>query len=183
MKFLMAISFFWLALAAGAQTRKFGPSLKETEHWMQNTLNNSGAGTLYVRNKESAEERTWNMPFASSCEVSFEYRTGDPGVAGFLKRVDYEAIYKFNLKDIDPSSIKLVNAGSDIIGPKSIVMVGTKDDANLITLEFPRKVRAADIVPIPSNSLLFEFGSPYAKRFVRAFRHAVVLCGGKPSSF
>jgi hypothetical protein len=35
-----------------------------------------------------------------------------------------------------------------------------------------------------SNSLFFEFDDPaYAKRFAKAFVHAIEICGGKPSKF
>jgi hypothetical protein len=44
-----------------------------------------------------------------------------------------------------------------------------------------------DLLPTPqtftSDSLTFELPYPYADRFTKALKHAIVLCGGKPSSF
>jgi hypothetical protein len=178
-------SLLWILISnLSAQTKQSDPSLKATEQWMQNTLNNADSGALFVQLETRIEKRSWSMPSAVKCDVSFEYQTGEAAAApGGFKKVAYDALWKFNLKDIDPTSIQLAHAGSDLIGPKSIISIATRDNANLITLEYPLGVSPENGAPTPSDSLVFEFGSPYAERFTKAFKHAVVLCGGKSSTF
>lgn len=168
------------ASAMQAQTGQTNPSLADTLQWMQNTLN-SEAGRMDVKTGSSLEMRMWTMPEAASCKVTFEYQSGKAGVVSGFETVGWRAIYKFDLKDIDPTSIRTMPAGSDVMGPKSVMFLRTRNDVASISYTLP--LTLPDHSPFTTEWMVFEFGTPYAVRFVKAFKHAVSLCGGKASAF
>jgi hypothetical protein len=166
------------------------PSLKDTLLWMRNTLD-SGAGSLYMSQKDgSTEKREWTMPGAQSCDVGFSYQTGilTPNSFGIIKNPTYKLVEKLNLKDIDPTTISSGKPPSDggladIIGPYVIFSATTRDSAKVISgvaTLYPAPVTEE---PFTGDSLIFEMPYPYSDRFTKAFKHAVMLCGGKPSIF
>jgi hypothetical protein len=115
--------------------------------------------------------------------------------------------YTFHLKDIDPSSIK-VTAYSHLGGfscetkpgeEPSIMAVNcdhaemtfsTRSGAGLINEEYKTvypELTGADHERHDSHKrsrAYFDFDDPeYAKRFAKAFAHAIELCGGRPLPF
>ena len=133
------------------------------------------------------------MPDAKSCSVSFAYQTG-PLEKNSYKIIDkpaFQLLEKFNLKDIDPKTIEAgkplhANAGdmpADTMGPYAAFSATTRDNAKVIsnfTILNPTVTQGPSYT---SDSLIFNLPYPYAARFTKAFKHAVTLCGGKPSSF
>jgi len=167
-RILLSVLMVVLTVGAIHAQSKNTPTLAETLQWMQNTLN-ADDGDTFVK----TEKRLNRMPSAASCEVSFEYQTQSlPS-----RKTTYQHTYTFNLKNIDPTSIVVFQSGGDILGPTSLVSATTTNKANLITL------RSGNNEAIQTESWLVEFGSPYAKRFAKAFTLAVNKCGGKPSFF
>ncbi|HEU0046775.1 MAG TPA: hypothetical protein VFQ43_04090 [Nitrososphaera sp.] len=118
----------------------------------------------------------------------------------FVKQYDYERDKAdnlrlvFNLADIDPSTIK-TNPPQGSFGPlhtntyhKNVpfmkVVFKTTNEKEVIRKVVQGATRAYDsseIDPAWWDSLAFDLD--YAPRFVHALKHAVELCGGKPSAF
>jgi hypothetical protein len=142
------------------------PTLAETLAWMHNTLD-SGLGDTATKD----EVRQNRMSFAS-CDVTFVYQVVKES------KTTYRNSNTFNLKGIDPTSITETPGGHDILAKTSIVTFNTTDNSKLITLRLP-----SDPDGTPTDSLLIDFPSDYATRFVKAFKRAVILCGGKQSNF
>ncbi len=80
---------------------------------------------------------------------------------------------RFNLGDIDPSAISF--RGTRFTAK-------TTNDAQKIELKDELAISHV-VVPAETNSIYFNLASEYGPRFVKAFKHAVELCGGKPSKF
>lgn len=96
-----------------------------------------------------------------------------------------EYIETFNLSDIDPASITVTK---DL--PISITLSTTNDRALIHCAALDKNLggenygkNAGCIPEIDSNETLRLASVGYAQRLAKAFRHAVVLCGGKRSTF
>lgn len=142
------------------------PTLAETLAWMHNTLD-SGLGDTVTKD----EVRQNRLSF-TSCDVTFVYQVVKES------KTTYRNSSTFNLKGIDPTSIAETPGGHDILAKTSIVTFNTTDNSKLITLRLP-----SDPDGTPTDSLLIDFPAGYATRFVKAFKRAVILCGGKRSNF
>ena len=77
----------------------------------------------------------------------------------------------FNLGDIDPSAISF---------HRNSFEAKTTNDERKIEWKFEL---AHVLYPAKTNSVFFNLASAYGPRFATAFKHAVELCGGKPSKF
>jgi hypothetical protein len=117
------------------------------------------------------------------------------------------ATFKFNLRDIDPASVKVTSRShlgdfsceEDSDGQKSIMAENcdhaemgfkTRNEAGLIIVDWHSvfvKLTGAEHDSrrtTKDHSSYFEFDDvEYAKRFAKAFKRAVGLCGGKGAPF
>lgn len=189
MKNWILLLAFIFSITTAVQPQKGGPSLKETLQWMQNTLA-SGAGDLYISTgKDGAvEKREWKLPEAETCEVSFIYQTGplEKSSYGVIAKPTFKLVEKFNLKDIDPTTIEVGQPTADgkpadMVGPFVIFLATTRNNAELISAT--TGVDPDSLFHYSTESLSFALPYPYSGRFTKAFRHAVALCGGRPSAF
>ena len=99
--------------------------------------------------------------------IDFEERRNSPDLH------DYKEVYRFALADLDPNTIK--SKKSDQSG---YVEVETHDGRPLIRIFGDGKEQN------PGWGLcLWFYNNDGAARFVKAFQHAVILCGGKPSLY
>jgi len=179
----------------------------------ENVSGSYGHGRMawYAPAKSPSGERTEVL--VSGETESFTYKgsrmtlhaESDP--AGNEAEIVHKATFVFDLKDIDPASIN-VKVGShlgdfsceaDADGEKSIMAENcdhaelnfkTRNEAGLIDEDWRSiftKLTGADHESAKkdkTNSAYFVFNDPdYAKRFAKAFTHAVELCGGKASPF
>ena len=109
------------------------------------------------------ERRELKMSGAG-CEAAFTYSTED------TQHHVWTSTDKFNFKDLDASTV-------EVLGSSAVFYVETTNNANAISL-------TVNSTPaFGSDDMLFELPEAYTKRFAKAFKHAVVLCGGKPSTF
>jgi hypothetical protein len=193
--------------------------LDETLEWMDNTYNRhesvSGANghgrSAWYGHSEVGSAREvmvsgWTGGFTyKGCEMTL--RTETLPESETAQGLITSRKSKFELKDIDPSSIK-VTAISHLGGfpcntapgeEPSIMAVNcdhaqmsfsTRSAAGLIQEEWHTvypKLAGADHESLhssKSNSEYFGFDDPeYAQRFAKAFAHAVELCGGRRSPF
>lgn len=125
----------------------------------------------------------------------------DPS-APLYKQMYSSTTYTFNLRDIDPNSIKTWQLDSQHGGlscnldPNGMTCdlenmeFQTRNKAPLIDeashTVFPKlqgRDHEADRKTKTFVAVFFFNDVEYASRFVKAFRHAVTLCGGKPSPF
>lgn len=82
----------------------------------------------------------------------------------------------FNLHDIDPQSIKVLDNPPLGGGDRSQVKFSARNNAQALTY-------TGNIIDKSDNSEFTVDDFAYADRFAKAFRHAVEVCGGKPSDF
>jgi len=84
-----------------------------------------------------------------------------------------------NLSLVDPESIKWNTDDTLHKDTGQLVMVSTDDKKTIVT-----KMEKEDTKPYLTQRVFISFlGPEYAERFAKAFKNAVILCGGKPSTF
>jgi hypothetical protein len=153
-----------LAFVAFATTTQ-AQTFKETLRWMHNTASYEGGG--YHGGDKTIMDET-EVPLSNTCSnfviiQTIHYRTAEP-------RPDHVWKITMNLSAIEPNSVKSHAVEGK---PWSYVDIGTTNDE--------------DAIHTPDGNTsgvgLYFNGTSYAPRFAKALRHAVVLCGGKASSF
>jgi hypothetical protein len=202
-------------LAAACSNHK--SELDETLEWMDNTYNphpnilgayGHGRTAWYVPQTVNGERSEF---MASGLTETFTYsdcdftlKTEDNPLAQKSQEILSKATLSFNLRDIDPSSIK-VSARSHLgdfpcedyseeqraaTCDHAEMGFKTRNEAGLISEDWDTiyvKLTGTDHETKSTNkssSAYFEFNEvEYAGRFAKAFAHAIQLCGGKPSPF
>ncbi len=202
---LMA-SAFLLTTTLSLSTQANEPSLSETLEWMDSTYNPHGTSpghgkweTFTPDGKAYRVFQRRNTHFTyNGCAVSFLTQGGV-----LVDQYQDSASHTFNLGDIDPGSIHTTayDSHSAATSCDAFPDTGMVCDIAEMTFEtrnmtltidedyhfvFPKlqgigddshyKGKAYETV-IPLDDV------KYAARFENAFRHAVVLCGGRPSAF
>jgi hypothetical protein len=153
-----------------------GDDLKETLSWMQSSLDAiTEGGTVSF---DSEVNLTTLVEF-SDCRVHFRHdikkvEAKAPSADGHVPiRTLYGSEIVFNLGDIDPERISA--EPYNVPGYDAYRVFGAYARNNEKKIAFS----AGD----PGPSLAFPLYADYATRFTKAFKHAVALCGGKPSKF
>ncbi|HEX3674860.1 MAG TPA: hypothetical protein VHU87_11345 [Rhizomicrobium sp.] len=182
-------------------------SLSETLDWMDSTYNSHGAsgggyghGLKETYSKGNLFERRTESFTYDGCEITL-HEQDDPSAPLFSEMyVSY--VEKFNLGDVDAASVKLYSASSQY-GGISCDLVADAASCDMATIEFQTrnqkpliaeqfhavypKLKGHDHDSTSANKTFvasfYLDDLEYAKRFDTAFRHAVQLCGGKPSTF
>jgi hypothetical protein len=204
-------------MASGCSFHK--SDLKETFEWMDNTYNaheniigafGHGRAAWYTHTEIGGtnEEMVWGESESfthKGCDLTLKIE--DNRMATTMREVYSSTVYRFNLRDIDPSSVKV--EGSSHLGglpcagytedelrtqgmncDHADMMFTTGGEAGLIDEEWHTtfaKLTGDDHEnhkSVKAKSAHFVFDDlGYAQRFGKAFRHAVELCGGKASPF
>ena len=199
-----------LLMCAAAQTgvaaQSPGPGLKETLDWMDSTYNSHigtggslGHAIRALIDNGTPFKTTVERMASNGCDftLTFHESPNMPGTQDMV--VDWTD--RFNLRDIDPGSLKVLKYSSWNVGLAcDLVQTGQCDTA---VIEFETrnqlplmqtfthvtflKIKGPDH---ESQGSARTFASSfyiddlvYAPRFVAAFRHAVELCGGRRSTF
>lgn len=154
---------------------KTSPEILKTLHWVQNTLAD-GEGKTYFRNDER-ENLLWDV---NGCQVTFEYVT----YSDWPRIVSSHSRQRVSLGDLDPTSLNVTDGieNEDIVGHVSDVTVHTTDKVPRVHLTLNDWSWEGSRT-LPTTDLLWQLPAPYAARFAKALKHAITLCGGKPSSF
>jgi len=182
MKHLMFTFSFVCLIASSSfgQSTKSSPTVKETLHWMQTTLED-GAGDFDAGH----EVRSIRLEDFDGCKVHFHYSVhqepflnGEPAP----DKKPFHQDYFFELSDIDP------NATTSSKGPRldapSLVTIHTRNDEKKITIQSAYESRDEAKPDVTSHIFSLDSAdSEYVVRFTKAFKHAVEACGGKPSTF
>jgi hypothetical protein len=147
-----------------AQTKD--PSLKDTLEWMHNAFPESSSLTATM----AGQTRELN---SSNCTVTITDRWKDKATKKLIRR---DTVIDLSL--IDPDSIKAY-VENMIPGDKDIgdLMLVTTDDKKNIVEKTGGKSYYQE------REFITFIGIDYAERFAKAFKHAVMLCGGKSSTF
>jgi len=180
MRFKLVIALLIVAVFVGvvfgypAYSRK--RDLAETLEWMSQTYNprQDGWGGHGTAHSECASD-CQNLPLGifstevlsySGCQITTVTTSNRKGDLGLRET--------FNLRDIDTRSIQL--ASKPQLGGVAEVQFATRNDSQV--LDYTGNLTAKGI-----RSEFMMDDAAYATRFAKAFKHAVDLCGGRPSKF
>ena len=181
-------------LTTFSTTMAHAQTLKETTDWMKSSLAPKGIAdleangfNLYETNGSRYSE-SLSLEF-NGCSVKV---TKDTVLTDFAVN-DYHTRYieTFNLSDIDPKTVLTTDVGSGIWRQRdTAVTFSTTNDKKtihcsaIVTEQGAKFGKDAGCMPADDSDELMRFGtSEYARRFVKAMRHAVTVCGGKASTF
>ena len=139
-----------------------GQSFKETLRWMHN------ASEYNVSSDPTKGDFDWvEVPLTNTC-TNFVITLEHDGET----KHTFKAV--LNLRTIDPNTIRALGLEEDLW---TSVYIGTTDDQSAIQTENTTSIGRK------TKGVSFPFDASFAPRFVKALRHAVILCGGKPSKF
>lgn len=207
---LLALTFSAIVCCAQQRQSHSGPSLKDTEAWMARTVNSgplhpgtghgtweSKSGSHYVLSRTSivfgqdAQHLDGTGCYAKSVEINELSPKGNAAKKGYTT----QTVLVFSLKDIDPSRVMALPeafvtfyAADDKPAIRKQQSTWNADDyfhtseENLISCAGPGKECTKKEDALVKSDLAVD-SLEFAQRFAKAFRHAVELCGGKPSTF
>jgi hypothetical protein len=198
-------AFFGLAALPPAQAEE--PSLSETLAWMDSTYNShqsAGGAFGHGREESSVNGKTFKRRTEfftyDGCQISLHIE--DDPTAPLFSEMYSSMVDTLNLRDVDPTSIKTrlfasqyggISCDFDpvhLICDMAEIDFETRNQAPLISTEshhiYP-KLQGSDHESGGKGTSFTSWfvvdNVEYAARFAKAFRHAVALCGGKPSAF
>jgi len=190
--------FVGLLVLSAAAHGQAGPSLTDTLDWMKNTL--APKGITYTDRNGFSYHSTPGDGHYTELINSFSYRQCQVKI---VKRIEYvsKALFQserpflseetdtFSLSDIDPKSVHIDDSAYEDLRGR-VVVLSTTDDKKAIHCQTinrnPGKDYGKDAgcVPALDDTEQLRFATAeYAERFAKALKHAVGLCGGKPSAF
>lgn len=156
-----------------AQTNS--PTLKETLEWMHSAFpdSQSVSESLFSQKRELnyVDGKNGAPP---SCTITIvDHWSTDDG-----KPVTRDIIVDLSL--IDPDSIKWYSDDTVVKDTGVVTMVASNDKKVIIE----KMENKQDDKPLLTHRESISFiGPEYARRFAKAFKNAVTLCGGKASTF
>jgi hypothetical protein len=163
---------------AASSFGKRDPTLEETLSWMHDFT--VSRPSISSHGNYSASVKTSDKwIFASNgCSASITDNLDSWDTAGADHTVFHEIhTTKFSLKDLDPSTMNVTD-GFPAVANAHGVFISTFNEKNVVNF-FDKETALANV-----NKVEIDFAARTdAERFAKAFRHAVILCGGKPSAF
>src|SRR5271157_1499562 len=120
---MMLVVLFASPAYAQSQQDRDNPTVKETLHWLQTSLE-IGAGDYSVGH----ETRSWRLEDFVGCRVHFSYSTRQGPFANGEPAPDkkpYRADYFFSLRDIDIANIRFSKGPGDRLDVPSIITITT----------------------------------------------------------
>lgn len=173
-----------LTVVVGATAYAQQPaSLEDTLVWMQNFVADNGRQFTGERNTDKGACKLGTK----NCELRHDVTSFDSH--GCLATIKWSVAvnnkdvgthtYRFSLKDLDPNSVASVKDNPF----ENAVVVETTNSEKRVTESFaPPNGKTEQRNKHTRVELVFDDGDN-ARRFVTAFKHAIQLCGGKPSAF
>jgi hypothetical protein len=142
------------------------PTLMETLQWLMGASEaESGDGNNHISFESNAE---------LSCSVIITETRVQAGPNFWIKMA-------FSLSDIDPEDIQVTN-----LAEGKYAMFPRQFAVRFHTTNYADKLihtSSSHAEPIKASEYIVFTNDWFAPKFVRAFKHAVELCGGKRSSF
>jgi hypothetical protein len=176
MKMKYTLTMMLLALASMSA---FGQSLKDTTQWLENFSAYHGA---WVNDDGSIAFEHLDINECSVTDRVFSLdKNGVPDPADFG---DKHAHFEFSFSDLDPNTVK-TNVPLDHHSVHAYTEFETTDAKPKIGLCGQVNVNGTEKTSCgPFTRLSINLDNEAdADRFTKAFKHAVILCGGKPSTF
>jgi hypothetical protein len=153
-----------LSLLTGTATAaQESPSLAETLQWL--------SGASEAESGDGNNHHTFEGNATAPCSVTI---TETRVLAG----PDFWIKMAFSLSDLDPEDIQVTNLGQGKYGGTAAVGFHTRNYAQSIThtsSQYPQPIKASEYLVFTNDE--------FAPKFARALKHAVVLCGGRRSSY
>lgn len=190
-----------MAVYGQSGKRQSGPSLIETEHWIENTFNEQNVGYYQILSADNTIDESYSVVF-EGCTLGLESsEVHDYKYNGTHSEQQSSVLYYVDLKDIDPSTIKVYFYDVITVRRAFVGLMTTNDENKITTLMFPNDIenlvspsvfrhekhftpeRVVKVDSIPFDKSGIVMASDYAPRFIKAMRHAVQLCGGRRSTF
>jgi hypothetical protein len=190
------------------QVRATGPNLEDTLKWMDQTYNGGRRGLFqqWTRDGKLYQEYLEDFTY-TQCTISHTVKElPDSGAAKDVWAPSNVEV--FNLRDIDPTTVKVIPfdhiAGTDCTDESEVkalklscdgqaeVRFLTRNEAPKINYHsitiFPgipenKPDHKSDQTGTQSHAAFSMYDTAYARRFAKAFAHAVELCGGTRSDF
>jgi len=161
-------------------------SLKETLEWMHNFAADNGRQYAGQRNTDNGRCELGTPNCEERHDVTTFDSQGCSATIMWTITLNYKDAgtytYRFSLKDLDPKSVAWVKD----MPFENAVDAETVNSAKKVNVVFTPPAGATgdkfSNEPQTGVALVFDNGD-HAKRFVKAFKHAIQLCGGKPSAF
>jgi hypothetical protein len=161
-------------------------NLNETLTWMHNFAADNASQTA---GQSSTDNQRCELG-TPHCQIRRDETTFDSQGCDATIRwsitFDYQDFgtytFRVSLKNLDPNSVTVVKDKPFEIG----VHAETTNSAKLVTETFSSPKGDESILRTPSTRTWVELvfaDQDYANRFAKALRHAIHLCGGKPSAF
>jgi hypothetical protein len=160
-----------------------GDDLKETLSWMQTSLDSISNGGIVSLSVPLRRVSSTKLVEYSGCRVHFRHEIKQVGNhliddSHIEVRILDSSEIVFNLGEIDPERISAEpypyeDAGDD---PSRAFGAYSRNNEKKIIYTEGNQV-------YPAPSMTFPLSAEYAVRFTKAFKHAVAICGGKPSKF
>ena len=159
LKFTFAVATA-VVLAGCAYTRKTmagEPSLQETQAWMNSFVAGRGAGATYAGG-------------------------GCTGAVTWLENGSPYYTFSFSLGDLDPNTPSSVHTVVSPLALQNVWRVTAVTTNKLQRVAFDNHQTLQRTQDSGIEGINFRTNED-ADRFAKALRHAIVLCGGKPSPF
>jgi hypothetical protein len=204
----LSLIFLVFSLPSFGQVKSSGPSLEDTFRWMDQTYNGGRRGLFQQWTKDGKLYVSYLEDFTYiQCSISHTVKEL-PDSKGAKYTWTQSNVEIFNLRDIDPTTVKVVpfdsTVGTSCLDPDEVkrsklscdgqaeVRFSTRNEAPNINYHsvtvFPnipenKANHKLDQTGTQSYAAFSMYDTAYARRFADAFAHAVELCGGTRSDF
>ncbi len=150
-----------------------GPSLADTLQWMAKSAEGVRSFEDYTtvgsKDEGFVSGSLLILPKDSSCKAFTIIETNVQRKRDGTRIGVSNLVIRFDLGDVDPNSIRKLASGI------AFNSNGNRDGISIISSE---KMEARG-----GEGSIFLTDESYRERFMKALKHAVILCGGKPSTF
>jgi len=182
--FILVVLTAMTAVGQDKTQQEKSPSLDSTLEYMQNTL--SRYGFMHTTGKDQELNLKGDEPcrIYVEWEITVTLHTPQDGV--------YPVEYQFHLGTIDADSVKVVTDDAQKNKPEgwkltTVHLAATNNESKIwmSASEWKESKKVPKSLQLASFSDFdFQFRDrEQAGRFAKALKHAVTLCGGKPSAF
>lgn len=161
------LTVVFISLSTFGQTNSKPPSLSETLEWL--------TGASYEESGDGNNHITFETSGKDGCAVVITETRAKASHGFWIKE-------SFSLADIDPSDVQVHDLSQ---GPYGKPFAG-KYAVRFHTTNYRKKISSTAwdySDPILTSDYTVFTNESFAPRFAKAFRRAVTLCGGKPSSY
>ena len=173
---------FLVAIVSVTAYAQQSVNLKDTLLWMHNFVADNGSQFVGQRNPDNGSCELGTPNCEQRHDVSTFDSQGCSATVKWLVTLNYKDIgahtYQFSLKDLDPKSVAVVKDKPF----QNAVLVETTNSEKKVTESFIMPGSKTEESKHTWVELVFD-SEDSAKRFAKALKHAVQLCGGKPSAF